>query len=52
MPCISAEDDIPGLAFSDPWNEYSENWRVGAFVDDTNKGVMDTSGALSPSKLV
>jgi hypothetical protein len=49
---ISAEENIPGLEFSDPWNEYSENWRVGAFVDETNQGVMDTSGTLLPSELV
>ncbi len=49
---ISAEENIPGLEFSDPWNEYSENWRVGAFVDDTNQGVMDTSGTFLPSELV
>ena len=34
---LSAEDQIPGLKFSDPWNEIVEQWRVGAFVDDTNQ---------------
>jgi hypothetical protein len=47
---ISSEDNIPGLAFSDPWNDFSEQWRVGAFVDDTNQGVMDPIGirGMSP----
>jgi hypothetical protein len=49
---ISSEDNIPGLAFSDPWNDFSEQWRVGAFVDDTNQGVMDPLGLLSPAELV
>jgi hypothetical protein len=34
---ILSEDNIPGLQFSDPWNKFSENWRLGAFVDDTNQ---------------
>jgi hypothetical protein len=49
---ISSEDNITGLAFTDPWNDFSEQWRVGAFVDDTNQGVMDTLGMLSPVDLV
>ena len=49
---LSAEDQIPGLKFSDPWNEVIEQWRVGAFVDDTNQGVMDSLGTLSPDELV
>ena len=49
---ISAEDNVPGLAFNDPWNDISESWRVGAFVDDTNQGVMDPTGDLSPTALV
>ncbi len=40
---ISSEDNIPSLAFSDPWQEISEAWRVGAFVDDTNQGEMDST---------
>ena len=39
------------------WNsvirsELSECWRVGAFVDDTNQGIMDITGQPLPSKLV
>ena len=49
---ISAEDNVPGLAFNDPWNDISESWRVGAFVDDTNQGVMDPTGDLSPTALI
>jgi hypothetical protein len=49
---ISSEDNIPGLAFSDPWNDFSEQWRVGAFVDNTNQGVMDPIALLSPAELV
>ena len=52
LDCISAEDNVPGLAFNDPWNDISESWRVGAFVDDTNQGVMDPTGDLSPTALV
>ncbi|KAI2513930.1 hypothetical protein MHU86_314 [Fragilaria crotonensis] len=49
---ISDEDDIPGLAFQDPWNEFSAKWRVGAFVDDTNQGILDAKGELSVEDLV
>ena len=49
---MSKEDEIPGLDFCDPWNELSESWRVGAFVDDTNQGTMDSTGLLSPIELV
>ena len=49
---ISTEDNIPGLAFSDPWNDFSEQWRVGAFVDDTIQEVMDPIGQLSRVELV
>ena len=49
---MSKEDDIPGLEFCDPWGDLSESWRVGAFVDDTNQGIMDITGQLSPSALV
>ena len=49
---MSNEESIPGLAFHDPWRVISQAWRVGAFVDDTNQGVMDSSGDLSPSELV
>jgi hypothetical protein len=30
LDCIEKEDHIPGLAFSDPWQEISEAWRVNA----------------------
>lgn len=49
---ISAEEGIPGLCFSDPWNDYITRWRVGAFVDDTNQGIMDPTGTLSLDELV
>ena len=49
---MSKEDEIPGLDFCDPWNDISESWRVGAFVDDTNQGKMDSKGNLSPYELV
>ena len=49
---MSSEDEIPGLEFVDPWNDIAEAWRVGAFVDDTNQGVLDPHGVLSPSELV
>ena len=50
---LSAEDDeIPGLKFSDPRNEIIEQWSIGAFVDNTNQGVMDPLGTLSPDELV
>ena len=49
---LSTEDNIPGLSFSDPWNEFLEAWRVGAFVDDTNQGVMDPLGVLTLDELV
>jgi hypothetical protein len=49
---ISNEENIPGLAFSDPWNVTSEDWRVGAFVDNTNHDVMDSSGTLTQCDLV
>ncbi|KAI2502674.1 hypothetical protein MHU86_11799 [Fragilaria crotonensis] len=49
---ISDEDEIPGLDFSDPWNDLRTKWRVGAFVDDTNQGILDSSGSLSIEELV
>jgi hypothetical protein len=49
---ISHEDNIPGLIFSDPWNDITERWRVGAFVDDTNQGVMDPDGLETQEGLV
>ena len=49
---MSTEDQIPGLDFSDPWAEIQELWRVGAFVDDTNQGVLDPHGSLSIDDLV
>lgn len=48
---ISAEDGIPGLSFDDPWNELHAAWRVGAFVDDTNQGIMDPTGNFSRVEL-
>jgi hypothetical protein len=49
---MSKEDDIPALSFTDPWAEIAEEWRVGAFVDDTNQGVTDPTGDLSMEGLV
>ena len=31
-----------GYSFSDPWNDYTELWKVFAFVDDTLLGFVDT----------
>ena len=49
---LSTERNIPGLAFVDLWSEIFEQGRVGAFVDDTNQGVMDSTGKLSVEELV
>ena len=49
---ISKEDNIPGFSFADPWNEILAAWRVSAFVDDTNQGVMDPTGTLSVPELL
>ena len=49
---LSTEDNIPGLNFCDPWGEVSASWRVGAFVDDTNQGVLNPTGSLSLEDLV
>lgn len=49
---MSKEDNIPALSFSDPWQEILEAWRVGAFVDDTNQGIVDHTGSMSPEELV
>ena len=49
---MSKEDDIPALSFADPWAEIEAEWRVGAFVDDTNQGVTDPTGALPLECLV
>ena len=49
---ISDDEDIPGLDFSDPWNDFRTRWRVGAFVDDTNQGILDSSDSLSIAELV
>lgn len=49
---LSQEYQIPGLEFHDPWDELLEAWQVGAFVDDTNKGVLDPGGVLSMDDLV
>ena len=49
---LSKEDGTPGLSFADPWNEILTSWRASAFVDDTNQGVMDATGALSLPELV
>jgi hypothetical protein len=52
LDCMSKEDNIPALSFSDPWKEILAEWRVGAFVDDTNQGVVDPTGDLSAEDLV
>jgi hypothetical protein len=39
------------MDFSDPWHDVRTKWRVGAFVDDTNQGIMDSSGSLSIDEL-
>jgi hypothetical protein len=49
---MSSDDDIPALDFVDPWNEFRAHWRVGAFVDDTNQGILDASGSLTIDELV
>jgi hypothetical protein len=49
---MSKEDNIPALSFADLWNEILVEWRVGAFVDDTNQGVVDPTGDLSAEDLV
>jgi hypothetical protein len=49
---MSREDNIPALTFSDPWQDIFAEWRVGAFVDDTNQGVVDSTGDLSLEELV
>ena len=49
---MSTEDEIPGLDFADPWNDFRATWRVGAFVDDTNQGILDSTGDLSIEELV
>ena len=49
---LSEEAGIPGLSFHDPWDEIFEAWRVGAFVDDTNQGVMDPEGKLAFEELI
>ncbi|KAI2493431.1 hypothetical protein MHU86_21130 [Fragilaria crotonensis] len=52
LDTMSKEDNIPALSFSDPWKEILAEWRVGAFVDDTNQGIVDHTGDLSPEALV
>ena len=49
---MSREDNIPALSFSDPWKDIMTEWRVGAFVDDTNQGIVDPTGVLSLEELV
>ena len=49
---LCKEDDIPGMFFADPWNEILAAWRVSAFVDNTNQGVMYPTGKLSLPDLV
>ncbi len=49
---MSREDAIPALSFTDPWGDMMESWRVGAFVDDTYQGVLDSTHQLSPAALV
>jgi hypothetical protein len=48
---LSKDEQIPGLSFADPWEDFEANWRVGAFVDDTNQGLMDPFGLLSLEEL-
>ena len=49
---MSKDDGIPGLSVTEPWGEHSVSWRVGAFVDDANQGVVDSTNALSQETLV
>ena len=49
---MSFEDQIPGLSFTDPRDDLSAAWRVGALVDDTNQGILDDTGNLSIYELV
>ena len=49
---MSKEDNISGLDFTDPWGELTAAWRVGAFVDDTNQGILDSTHLLTPGELV
>ena len=49
---MSTEDNIPALSFADPWDDIRTSWRVGAFVDDTNQGVLDATGVLTIAELV
>ena len=43
---LNAYDEIAndGFAFTDPWNELTELWKVFAFVDDTSLGFTDYTG--------
>ena len=49
---MSKEDNIPALTFTDPWQEILAEWRVGAFVDDTNQGIVDPTGGMTSEDLV
>lgn len=44
---MSDEGKIPGLELADPWDDLHVKWRLGAFLDDTNQGVLDLLGKLS-----
>jgi Reverse transcriptase (RNA-dependent DNA polymerase) len=49
---LATEYNINGLEFHDPWNEISTKWHIGAFVDDTNQAVMDTTHSLTTNELI
>jgi hypothetical protein len=49
---LATEYSIQGLEFHDPWNEIATKWHIGAFVDDTNQAVMDTTHSLTTNELI
>lgn len=49
---MSKEDNIPALSFTDLWQEILAEWRVGAFMDDINQGIVDSSGGMTSIALV
>jgi hypothetical protein len=48
---LADEYNIQGLTFEDPWQSISTKWHIGAFVDDTNQAILDTTAHLTPSEL-
>jgi hypothetical protein len=44
--------NVQGLEFDDPWKEISVNWHIGAFVDDTNQAILDTTHSLTDDELI